>query len=143
MKRKLRLFAITAALASLMAVASPVAGTALGGGKDKGGSGGSDQSCSQRGGKNNTVTCKTLISVGDVTVDLSGSRILSDNEINVIKGNVTTIVGLCNATGKDNQACTVDILNVVVDITKSFNNYNLFNIIVKKGDGKSEKKCPC
>ena len=103
----------------------------------------SDQRCSQRGGKNNTVTCKSLITVGDVTVNLTGNRILTNSEVISIEDNVLTVIGVCNATGKSNQACTVDILNVVVNVTKSFNNYNLLSIIVTKGHGKSKKTCPC
>jgi len=102
---------------------------------------GSNQSCSQRGGRNNSSTC--VLNINDVTVTLIGDRSLSNNEFYLLSNSVNGTllnVAICGATGRNaDNSCAIEILNDVITVANSFNNFTLFKTCVSKG--KSSNQC--
>ena len=121
LKVRWSLLFVTAALAALVAFTSPALAD-----------GGSNQSCSQRGGNDNDVLC--VVNVGDVNVEINVDRVLNDIELNVIRDITVKDIEICKATGKDNNACSVVILDDVSAKVLTFVNVVVKNIKVTVGD---------
>jgi opacity protein-like surface antigen len=118
---KVKKFLMVAMTAALI-IGGSTAALAGGNGKGGGGKTGSDQECSQRGGKNNSVDCSTsIIKVGDVTVTVEGDRILSDNEVTLVKAVI------------DTSDTAEIILGKVTVVVGSFDDYDEKQICVQKG----------
>jgi hypothetical protein len=127
MKKWAFLVAATA-LAALMVVASPASNAFADGG-------GSDQRCSQRGGGGDDI--KALINVSDnvilncvvddVNVEIEVGDVLSDNEVSILEKVIVGDVTICKASGKDNNACAVDIIDDVEVTVKA-----LVVVVLKK-----------
>jgi hypothetical protein len=95
----------------------------------------SNQQCSQRGGSDNKViiTCFIpTITVGDVKVDITVNRLLSDIEINLIKNVVVgdvEVLNICKSTREsDLKECSVKILSDLIDL--KIVNLTIFNVCV-------------
>ncbi len=113
----------------------------------------SDQSCSQRGGKKNSVDCSSVINVSGVTVNLSGNRILTDNsigndnEISILEGSVVNVLNNslnCNAiVAVLSNTCSKNIADDVIVKVSAFTGYTLKSITVTAFGQPYSKKCPC
>ena len=127
-------------LAVAALVLSPVAANA--GGRGGGGGGGSTppaEGCDTKG-------CKSLITVGDVTVVVTANRLLNVLEksaLVVVVNNVLSNNQDCMETGPGDQACAgliaVEIDDVLSDNELNFLNFTYYGNCVWKGMGKACK----
>lgn len=126
--KKWVLLVAATALAALLVIASPASKAFA--------DGGSNQSCSLRGPSEVNAlvyVCNVTVSP-DVDVSIELNRVLNDNELTIIRDVTVKDIDICKATGKDNNACSVVILDDVTATVLTFVNVNVSKITVRVGN---------